>query len=318
MGFPKPDEAYHDYAEVRAGLAAVVQAHPDLASLVELGRSHKGLSITGLRLNTTAKGSEPSSKPGAFFLGTHHAREHLSSEVPLLAAQWLAENRAKPEVRSLLETRDVYFVPLLNPDGSEYDVEDGDYRWQRKNLSPNADGTVGTDLNRNYDHHWGESGSSRSPGDDTYRGTGPFSEPESRAVRDFVLARPNLKTMVSYHTYSELILYPWSYTDQPLPAGPPLKAFQAMARKMAQWTGYTPQQSSDLYASSGDTCDWAWEARGIYCFTFELTPRSGSGGGFYPGAGVIAPTVAKTSRPSSTSSAWRTIPAAAAGPTRGR
>lgn len=82
-----------------------------------------------------------------------------------------------------------------------------------------------------------------------------------------------------------------------MPDGPALKAYRAMAGKMAQWTGYKPLQSADLYASSGDTCDWAWAERGVFCFTFELTPRSGSGGGFYPGAAVIAPTVAKNIPP---------------------
>ena len=296
-GFPKPDAAYHDYDEVESALAAIASAHPGLASLVEVGKSFRRLKITALRFNTTARGGAPSAKPGALFLGSHHAREHLSTEVPVLLAKWLADNKDKPEVKALLETRDVYIVPLLNPDGSQFDIQDGSYRWQRKNLRPNEDGSVGTDLNRNYDSHWGESGSSEYPGDDTYRGSSPFSEPETRAVRDFILARPNLKTMVSYHTYSELILYPWSYTSEPLADGPALKAFKAMGDKMAGWTGYTAQQSGDFYPSSGDTCDWAWSARRIFCFTFELTPRSSSGGGFYPGPSVITPTAQKNVAP---------------------
>jgi carboxypeptidase T len=297
LDFPQADKAYHDYRRVQDELAAIVKAHPGLASLVEVGRSYKGLSITAIRFNTTAQGAAPSAKPGALFLGSHHAREHLSTEVPVLLARWLADNKAKPEVRKLLETRDILIAPLVNPDGSEFDIVDGQYRWQRKNMRPNGDGTLGTDLNRNYDSHWGESGSSRHPGDDTYQGPGPFSEPESKAVRDFILARPNIKTMVSYHTYSELILYPWSYTEDSLPDGPALKAYQAMAAKMAGWTGYEAMQSGAFYPSSGDTCDWAWEARGIFCFTFELTPKSGSGGGFYPGPAVIGPTVEKNVAP---------------------
>ena len=295
--FPTPDKAYHDYAGVEAELGAIASANPGLASLVDIGQSYGGLNITAIRFNTTARGKEPSAKPGAFFVGSHHAREHLSTEVPLLLAQWLAENKAKPEVKALLESRDIYIAPLVNPDGSEFDIKTGTYRWQRKNMRPNTDGSVGTDLNRNYGSHWGESGASTDPSDDTYQGPGAFSEPETQAVRKFVTERPNLRVMASYHTYSELILYPWSYTADPVPNAPALKAFKAIAQKMGQWTGYAAQQSGEFYPSSGDTCDWAWESRGIFCFTFELTPKSSSGGGFYPGPGAIKPTFEKNIAP---------------------
>lgn len=297
LEFPNPDEAYHDYAEVQDELGKIASAHPDVASLVEVGLSHRGLKITALRFNSSARGSLPSAKPGALFLGAHHAREHLSSEVPLLIARWIAQNRADPEVAALLKTRDIYIAPLVNPDGAEFDIEGGEYRWHRKNMRPNPDGTMGTDLNRNYDSHWGESGTSDRPGDDTYGGPKPFSEPESQAVKAFIEARSNIKVMVSYHTYSELILYPWSYTETRLDDARALKAYQEMARQMASWTGYDAKQSAELYPSSGDTCDWAWEHRKIFCFTFELTPKSWSGGGFYPGPGAIEPTTQKNIPP---------------------
>ncbi|MBI4422988.1 MAG: zinc carboxypeptidase [Elusimicrobia bacterium] len=292
-GFPAPDAAYRDYAETQAELAAIVSRLPRLASLVELGETAEGRKLTAVRFNSSARGAAPSPKPGALFVGNHHAREHLSTEIPLLAARWLADNASKPEAARLLETRDVYFLPLLNPDGAEFDVAAGGYRWQRKNMRPNEDGSKGVDLNRNYDSHWGEAGTSTRPSDETYGGSAAFSERESRALKAFLEARPNVQTMASYHSYGELVLYPWSYTDEPLPDGPALRAFQTMARRMGGWTGYAPAQSSELYPSSGDTCDWAWAARGVFCFTFELTPRSGSGGGFYPGAAAIEPTFSK-------------------------
>ena len=60
-----------------------------------------------------------------------------------------------------------------------------------------------------------------------------------------------------------------------------------MARQMATWNRYKPQQASDLYIASGDTTDWAYGTHGIYAFTFELSPKSNWDGGFYPGQGVI-------------------------------
>ena len=281
-GFPPADKAYHDYAQVQAQLGSIASAHPDFASLVEFGKSVRGRKLTALRFT---RGAGP--KPGALFIGNHHAREHLSTEVPLLAAQWLADNAGKPEVSKLLATRDIYFIPLLNPDGAEHDIETGRYVWHRKNMQANPDGSFGVDLNRNYDSHWGEAGTSRYPSDDTYGGPSAFSEPESRAFKAFLDARSNIKTMVSYHTSGELMLYPWSWSDEPL-TGPALDAFQAMGRKMAGWTSYRSQQSSELYPSSGDTCDWAWAVHGVFCWTFEL-----EGPGFYPGAAAIAPAVAK-------------------------
>ncbi|MCX5789513.1 MAG: M14 family metallopeptidase [Elusimicrobia bacterium] len=287
--FPPQDKAYHDYAQVQATLAQIAGAHKDFASIVEVGQSVRGRKITALRFNTTAQGGAAGKKPGALFVGNHHAREHLSTEVPLLAAQWIADNAAKPEVRKLLDTRDIYFLPLLNPDGAEYDIETGQYRWQRKNMRANPDGSTGVDLNRNFDSHWRESGTSTHPSDDTYGGPSAFSEPESRALKAFLDGHANIKTMISYHSYAELVLYPWGWGEEQIP-GKPLLAFKAMAAKMAGWTGYTAEQSSDLYPASGDSCDWAWAEHGVYCFTIELT---GSGGGFYPGSAAIAPSVSK-------------------------
>jgi carboxypeptidase T len=298
LDFPTEDSAYHNYQELLTEIGGIAGMAPELVSVFPIGKSLEGRSLLAIRLNTTAKGNAPSSKPGIVFLGTHHAREHLSTETPLLIAKYIVDNREKPEIKRLLASRDVYFIPMVNPDGVEYDIEGDRYHMHRKNMRKNGDGTTGVDLNRNYSWGWGGGGSSGSPGSDTYRGTSAFSEPETQAVRDFVTSRKNLKILLSYHTFSELILYPWGGTDDPIQDTRALSAFKAMAGKMAEWTGYKPQQSSDLYIATGDTCDWAWGELGIFAFTFELTPKSmWSGGGFYPGAAAIQKTVAANIKP---------------------
>lgn len=293
--FPEQDGAYHNYGEAQSALADLAAAHPDIVSLFPIGKSVEGRDITAVRFHM--KSDDGKTKPGIAFLGAHHAREHLSTEIPLLLAQWLGDNRETPEVRRLLETRDVYVIPMINPDGVEYDIATGRYRWQRKNMRKNGNGTVGVDLNRNYDFRWGGEGASGNPGASTYRGPSAFSEPESQAVRDFLTSHKNIRIVVSYHTFSELILYPWGGLREPLSDGRALGAFKAMADTMAGWTGYRPMQSSGLYVATGDTCDWAWNELKMFCFTFELTPKSRWGGGFYPGAGAIATTFKKNIDP---------------------
>lgn len=288
--FPAEDAAFHNYDRLVAELNAIAAKAPDLVSVFSIGKSARGRDLLALRLNNADHGMEPSAKPGMLFLGTHHAREHLSTEVPLLLARHLVENRDQPELRRLLATRDVYIVPMVNPDGVEVDVEGGRYHMQRKNARE-------VDLNRNYGWHWGEGGASSDPDDDTYRGPSAFSEPETQAVKAFIESRSNLKMLLSYHTFSELILYPWGHSHDPIPDAKARAAYENMAREMAKMTGYKAEQSSDLYIASGDTTDWSWGARGIYSFTFELTPKSMWSGGFYPGASAIQTTFRANIRP---------------------
>jgi carboxypeptidase T len=297
LGFPARDADFHDYAEAVAALHAIAASAPELVSLFSIGKTVEGRDLWALRLNTDARGAQPSRKPGIVFMGEHHAREHLSVEVPLRIARRLVEERARPEIARLLADRDVYFIPMVNPDGAEFDVSGDRYHMHRKNMRRNADGSTGVDLNRNYAFRFGGGGASSDPRDDTYHGPAAFSEPESQAIRDFVVARPNLTTLLSYHTFSELVLYPWGGADEPIEDAVALAAFKNIAGELAGMTGYRAMQSSELYVATGDTCDWAWAERGLFAFTFELTPKSMWNGGFYPGAAAIATTVQANWRP---------------------
>lgn len=280
--FPAADSAYHNYKETTDILKGLAANNPDIASLFSLGKTIEGRDMWTLRLNSSAKGEAPSAKPGVFYVGTHHAREHLATEVPLLFAVWLLDNKNTPEIKKYIETLDIYVTPMLNPDGVEYDIRNGRYAMHRKNARINADKTVGVDLNRNYDSWWCKAGSSTYPGADTYCGTGPFSEPETQAVKRFVEARKNLKTLMSYHSFSSLILYPWGGKDSDVEDANDRKVFVKMAGEMASATGYKPELASGLYVATGDTCDWAYKVGKIFAFTTELEGTS-----FYPGSGII-------------------------------
>ena len=284
--FPSGDAAYHNFKETTDLLKQMAAANPDISSLFSIGKTVEGRDIWCLRINSNAKGETPSSKPGALYIGNHHAREHLSNEVPLLFAAWLFDHKNDADIRQYISGLDIYIIPMLNPDGAEFDIKTGSYKYQRKNMSYNADKSRGVDLNRNYDSWWCESGASTYPGSDTYCGPRAFSEPESQAVKKFIEARRNLKTHISYHSYASTILYPWGGQEADIANAKDRTAFINIATAMGKLTGYHPEKSSDMYVATGDSCDWAYAAAGIFAFTFEL-----EGNSFYPGAAIINRTV---------------------------
>jgi carboxypeptidase T len=277
--FPPEDSNYHNYAEMVAEVQAVAAAHPNLVHIFSLGNSYEGRNIIGVRISNDA--TDNLNEPGVFFVGQHHAREHMTVEVVLSLMRLFTET-SKVTVRDLVYTRQIYIVPSLNPDGSEYDIATGSYRMWRKNRQPNAQAT-GTDNNRNYTYRWGCcGGSSGNGGSETYRGPSPLSTPEDARMADFMTAHPNVMTGISYHTYGDLILYPYGYTYDDLPPDmDPVdrQTFVAMGAEMARTTNYHPQQSSDLYITDGDWNDWMYGAMGRYPITIEM---SSHGYGFYP------------------------------------
>jgi hypothetical protein len=199
-------------------------------------------------------------------------------------------------VRNVVNSREIWILPDLNPDGGEYDIATGSYRSWRKNRQPNSGSSaIGTDLNRNFGYNWGCcGGSSGSPSSATYRGPSSFSAPETRVVRDFVLSRriggvQQIKANIDFHSYSELVLWPFGYTRANTAPGMTLdqyNTFATIGRAMAATNGYTPQQGSDLYVTDGDITDWLWGNQRIWTYTFEMYPRSSSPG-FYPPDEVI-------------------------------
>ena len=275
--FPPGYEDYHNYAEMVQDVQDVAAAHPDIAHVFSLGTSYEGRDIIGIRISNDA--TDNLHEPGVFFVGQHHAREHLTVEVVLGLIHMFAED---PKLRSLVDTRQIYLVPSLNPDGSEYDIQSGNFVYWRKNRQP-YQGIYGTDNNRNYSYRWGCcGGSSSDPNSEVYRGPFPLSTPEDQAMANFMLAHRNVTTGISYHTYGELVLYPYGYTYQDIPPDMTVidhSTFVAMAQEMGRTTGYTPEQSSDLYITDGDWNDWMYGALHRYPFTIE---GADYGYGFYP------------------------------------
>lgn len=299
MDFPAKDAAFHNYAEMTEKLQSLTRQNPDISSLSSIGKSLEGRDIWAVRISGDLKNA--ASLPAAIFMGGHHAREHLSIELPIYYVEYLLTEyrNGNPRIQRLVNSRDIHFIPMVNPDGAEYDISSGNYKSWRKNRRQNGNGTYGVDLNRNYSYKWGGGGASTSPGSDTYRGPQAFSEPETQAVKTYVETHENITSLLSFHTFSKLILYPWGHQYESISNTRDKQVHETMARKMAEWNGYRPQQASELYIASGDTTDWSYGEQKIISFTFELDPaNSGWGsGGFYPGAQIIPEVQSKNLEP---------------------
>jgi carboxypeptidase T len=284
---------YHTYAEMITALTAMETTYPGLADYFSIGLSSQGRYIYALKISDNVATDEE--EPEVLYMGNHHAREIMTVDIPLRFAQYLLANYGTdPDVTEMVNEREIYFIPMVNPDGHVY-VElnhsgASDY-WWRKNRRHNFDGTYGVDLNRNYGYKWGydNTGSSPTPGDETYRGTGPFSEQETNTVRTFCQGREFILGL-SFHTYGEWFLWPWGYTSALCPDN---ALFAALADSLTSVNGYTAgPAASTLYVTNGDTDDWAYgetsEKPRMYPFTPEM--NNSAQGGFGPADTYIQPT----------------------------
>jgi carboxypeptidase T len=285
---------YHTYAEMEAELDSLVLANPTRARIDTLGQSVQGRFIRSIKISDNAAVDED--EPEVLIMGCHHARELMSVEMPLLFARYLLEHYGTdPRVTELIDTREIWIAPMINVDGHVYVEQNhagSSSYWWRKNRKLNAGGSYGIDLNRNYGFQWGYDnvGSSPDPTSAVYRGTGPFSEPETQAVRDFSVMR-EFTMSLSYHSYGELILYPWGYAPiNTIEA----ELFAALGDSLRQGNNYTAGNAASgaIYITNGDSDDWLYGETSIknpmYAFTVELNTYAE--GGFAPPETLIQPT----------------------------
>jgi len=208
--------AYHTYQEMHDEMLAISSNHPDIAWLTSIGRSIEGREIWAMKVSDNPN-LEETDEPDLLYMANMHAREMATPEVILHFLNYLVDNYgADSLVTELVDNREFWLVPTQNPDGHVY-VEQGHSSW-RKNRRDNGNGTHGVDLNRNYGFKWGYDniGSSPFSSSETYRGTGPFSEPESQAIRQLCTSH-NFAVALSYHSYGRLWLFPWGYISQNTP-----------------------------------------------------------------------------------------------------
>jgi carboxypeptidase T len=288
-GYP----CYRDVDKLYADLNQATADHPELTELIDYGDSwHKvtpgdepGYDLWALKI-TNAQVQMP--KPRLFLMANVHARELTTAETAMSFIAYLLDNYDNnPDVTWIVDYNEIYVVVTANPDGRRI-VEDGCR--QRKNANDDLGGCLhcdpwgfnhyGVDLNRNNLYQWGSA--STQPCEQTYQGTAAASEPETYYLNDLIRSlfpdqRPDddfsptpadaTGLLISLHSYSNLVLWPWGWTYTNAPNATTL---QTLGRKLAYFNGYQPDQSSGLYPATGDTTDWAYGELGIPAYTFEL------------------------------------------------
>lgn len=275
--------AYHSYRELETDMLVLQQKYPHIVKVFDIGDSLEKRNIYAMKISDNVVLEENEAE--ILFLGCHHAREWISVEVPFLLGKYLAENYAtNPEIKRLVDQSEIWIVPLVNPDGLEYTIHV--YRYWRKNRRDNGKSDFGVDINRNYGYKWGidNVGSSPNPASEVYRGTAAFSEPETRAIRDLFLSK-DFQAMISFHSFSQVILYPWGYTKLPTDSDVQMKGIAAeMSAKIQAVNGRLydyGQSGTSLYLTNGDVTDWTFAMTGIPSYTIELPPIDELGGGFF-------------------------------------
>jgi hypothetical protein len=320
---------YRTVAEHEAHLADVVAAHPDLAKVIDYGdswrklnnvpNSHdlKAICITKLHAGDCALNPN-TSKPRFLLMAAIHARELTTSEMAWRWIDLLVKGYGvDPEITLLLDTSEMWVIPVANPDGRTIVEAGGNTPFlHRKNANTsngncplpapgNSYGSwqAGVDLNRNASFMWGGFGASTQPCSAIYRGPSAGSEPEQQALESLMRqlfpdqrgaaltdAAPITATgtFISLHSFSDLVLFPWGWTECGFAACPPGQrapddaGLRALAFRMSHFNGYATGQPSELlYAASGTTDDWAYGELGVASYTFEIGPAFGEPCGFF-------------------------------------
>ncbi|MCX7947442.1 MAG: M14 family zinc carboxypeptidase [candidate division WOR-3 bacterium] len=264
---------YYTYSEAMNEINKFHLNYPNLVSQPFIvGLSWENRQIKGIKVS-----ANNNIKPAIWFNSAIHAREPGGVSALLGFTYYLLKNYYKnSEINYLLNNRDIYVIPVTNPDGYVFNESYASGLWRKNKRDNNNNGVFetnydGVDLNRNFGYMWGCcNGSSPNPSSETYRGPSPFSEPETQSYRNFFnQVKPVIANDI--HTYSNLIIWPWGYTSTPTPDD---SAFRALAWRMFRYNAYNSFQAYYLYVTDGTSDDWIYGATNEHPkslgFTFEI------------------------------------------------
>jgi carboxypeptidase T len=293
---------YYTLEEVITQLDSLHLLFPNVIGVREsIGVSLQGRAIWAVRV--TGDPATAPARPRVFFTGLTHAREPMGM-MTILHLLWYVGERydVDPEVTHLLGTRELWVVPVVNPDGYEANRRSapngGGMRRKNMRNAVTDDDNRGVDLNRNYGFQWGydDFGSTPYPEDLAYRGSAPFSEPETQAIRNFCIDRQFLLAL-NYHSYSNVLIYPWGYLDEETEDS---LIYREYASAMTRHNGYAYGTGDQVigYPTNGDADDWMYGERSVKPKVLSMTPEVGTGSdGFWPEPDRILPLAEANVRP---------------------
>ena len=275
---------FHTYSEMLAELNAIHAEFPAITTApFSIGTTHEGRTLWAIKVSDNPNVDEDEGE--VLFDGVIHAREIMTVEMNLDFCRHLCENYGSdPVVTQLVDSREIHFVPVVNPDGFVYNETtnpSGGGMWRKNRRVNSGTSCRGVDLNRNYDFQWVGTGSSTDPCNDQYRGPAPNSEPEIAALSAFINSR-EFVVWQSYHSVAGMVLFPWGYTTQHTADD---AIFRTMAEEMARDSGYiTGQPPEILYNVNGASFDWGYGRTDLHPKIFGFTTEI-SGSGFWPSEG---------------------------------
>ena len=282
-------------SEIETALRQMNNQYPALSSSLQvLGLSRQSKPIWGIRLS--AKPEYDKTLPKVLFTAMHHAREPIGMMSLIYTMWWLLENYGKDfNATNILENYSIYFVLVVNPDGYQKNISDapnGGGSW-RRNVIDGDKLKNSVDLNRNYgpQEYWDSpiGGSSDTPGNDTYRGTSPFSEPETQAIRDYCLTK-KFKLILNYHSYSNLLIEPFDWKNK-YPVSD-TDYYKIVSPIISNTIGYATGSANITagYSARGVADDWMYDFSNVDYKTITWTPEVGSfEDGFWPIPSRIIP-----------------------------
>lgn len=281
---------YATFSEIQEWYATMKGNYPNLLSEIDtLGFSIEDRPLWAFKISNNPNTDED--EPELLLNGAIHAREVITPMILMNFCEHLCENYGTDgAITELVNNREIWVLPVINPDGyvhNEVSQPNGGGTW-RKNKR-RIDGTLrGVDLNRNWPAHWGmnDAGSSPDPESATYRGQSAGSEPETQAMMDFINDH-EFRIIINYHSYSNLILYPYSHSMNAIPED--ITIYEVMADSLNLTLGWnTGPAQALLYTVNGDAVDWQEEECDYRNFSF-VPEVGGVMDGFWPASDRIQP-----------------------------
>ncbi|MEU5882761.1 M14 family zinc carboxypeptidase [Spirillospora sp. NPDC047279] len=267
---------YSGAGNIREEMVNLAAAHPSIAATVDFGTSGQGKPITAVRVSKNVAGLKDGQRPAIVYQATQHAREWITPEMVRRLLHHYVENYGKDaEITKIVDTTDLWFAPVVNPDGYDLTFQDGFRLWRKNTRDNNGDGQItggdGVDPNRNFPYKWGydNEGSSPNPASETYRGPGPASEPETKAQIG-LYKRLKPKYLVNWHSAAELLLHGVGW--QTLTRSPDDVIHDALLGDIDNPAvpHYNPQLGAQLYTTNGETDGYADNTTHTLAITPEM------------------------------------------------